>query len=132
MSEEIRTRIDKAGSKEKLEAIGRELDPAVELDRRKSMDILRAELHAHLDEHGDIEAGDADAGMSDEAGEPDEGATDPEPTPEPDEGATDPEPTPEPAPEAPKYEGKLLQNTRTKRFYPYTAALAKKRNMREV
>lgn len=119
MSEEIRTRIDKAGSKEKLEAIGRELDPAVELDRRKSMDILRAELHAHLDEHGDIEAGDADAGMSDEAGEPDE-------------GATDPEPTPEPAPEAPKYEGKLLQNTRTKRFYPYTAALAKKRNMREV
>ena len=120
MSEEIRTRIDEAGNKEKLEAIGRELEPPVELDRRKTMDILRAELHAHLDEYGQDEAGDT--GVSDEAGSDEAGdAGDPEPAQEP-----------EPTADTPKYKGRLLQNTRTKRLFPYTAALAAKRNMREV
>jgi len=122
MSEEIRNRIDEAGNKEKLEAIGRELTPPLELDRRKNMDILRAELHAHLDEHeGEPEPQEAGDEQGGDTTEPDPAAT-----AEPGEAG------PSDHDSDLKYQGRLLQNTRTKVFYPYTAALAKKRNMREV
>jgi len=117
MSEEIQNRIDEASSKEKLEAIGRELEPEIELDRRKTMDVLRAELHAHLDEH------------SNEASEPEPGKADDKGEPEPDEPVAAPLSD---KPARPKYKGRLIQNTRTGAFFPYTAALAKKRHMREV
>lgn len=129
MSELIRERIDSAKDKDQLEAIGRELEPAVELDRRKNMDVLRAELHAHLDEHGDqgVPGDDtqdpeaADAQGDNQQNSDTQGSAQTEQTQAAGTGVR-----------RKRYNGRLLQNMNTGVFFPWTAALAKKRNMREV
>lgn len=118
MSEQIRNRIDDAGNKEMLETIGREMEPSIELDRRKNMEVLRAELHAHLDEQQDTDSGQETADVK---------------KTEPKQEKPDKTQKTEPKGVRPKgYEGRLLQNMTTGAVFPWTAALAKKRNMREV
>ena len=153
MTEEIRKKIDAARTKEQLEEIGRDLDTPIELDRRKNMDILQAELHAHLDQ---LEEGEDQTPVQD----PEQQAQDDGDTQEQSredaqanrqesdrngkdtkrsgkrlrKGEQDGAKTQNVTSHArrPDYEGRMLQNSVTKVFFPYTAALAKKRNMREV
>ena len=129
MSEQIRERIDNASNKDELESIGRELEPAIELDRRKNMDVLRAELHAHQDEHGEPASPDAgqdpaqtDPQSQDQAQDPEESQTPAQPQ----------EPAPSTGGRPKNYKGRLLQNMKTGACFPWTAQLAAKRNMREV
>jgi len=135
MSEEIREKIEAARTKEQLEEIGRNLSTPIELDRRKNMDILQAELHGHLDQ---IESG---TDQTQGAGATGDDGSAPEQGDDQEVVAKNLRPDPEPEPETQtvtshsnrtNYKGRLLQNTKTKVFFPWTAALAAKRNMREV
>lgn len=97
-------RIEGARTKDELEAIGREL--GVELDKRKTMPVLREELLALVERDGEGEGGDA-------------------------EPNTNP-PQEEPQEPAKGYAGKLVQNTRNGRILPWTAALAGKKHIKEL
>ncbi|WP_288365633.1 hypothetical protein [uncultured Marinobacter sp.] len=153
MTEEIREKIDAARTKEQLEEIGRNLEPMIELDRRKNMNILQAELHAHLDQIEEAEEGQepnqVDQGDESEAQEDQgDGDTQAETLNTNRNGKEQTKRSGKRKRKSdsqraetqnvtshvrkPEYEGRLLQNTKTKVFFPYTAALAKKRHMREV
>lgn len=118
--------IEDAETKDQMEAIGLE-HLGADVDKRKGIETIRAEL-SELAEAQDVNAASEDAA--------------PEENPEKQAEKTE-APAKESEPEAPpasaatqqgkpRYKGRLLKHTGTGRLLPWTAQLAKKRNMQEV
>lgn len=109
MSKTLIEQIEAAESKDGLEPLGNKL--GIEINKRQGVETIRAEL---------LEAAEtlAEQGVttSDEL-EPSNG----------DEQDVTPK-----AAEKPKYQGRMLKHTKNGRTFPWTAALAKSRYMKEV
>lgn len=103
--------IEKAKTKDELEALGVE-QLGVDVDKRKTKEVLRAELLA----------------LAEDANGPTEAAS---PEASDDTAATDPEPKSAPA-EVSAYKGRLMRHKVTGVVFPYTAAMAKNKNLEEV
>lgn len=128
--------IEEAETKDQLEAIGIE-HLGVNADKRKGVETIRAELselaeaqesdtageEVEPQEHADQQAEQVGQAEQAKAG-----------TPAPEAKPAEPEkPAPDPKPEAkPAYKGRLLKHRKTGRLLPWTAQLAKKRDMQEV
>ncbi|MDQ7731618.1 hypothetical protein QT231_02840 [Halomonas sp. SpR1] len=109
MSKTLIEQIEAAESKDDLEPLGTKL--GVEINKRQGVETIRAEL---------LEAAEmlAEKGVTtSEELEPDAG----------DHAANN-----APEPEKPKYKGRMLQHMKNGRTFPWTAALAKSRYMKEV
>lgn len=109
MSKTLIEQIEDAVTKDDLEPLAGKL--GVEINKRQGVETIRAEL---------IEAAEALA---------EQGVTSSEEL-DPDAGGYNLENVP--APEKPKYEGRMLKHIKNGRTFPWTAALAKSRNMKEV
>ncbi|MBS3668031.1 hypothetical protein [Vreelandella boliviensis] len=109
MSKTLIEQIEEAVTKEDFEPIAKQLN--VEINKRQGVETIRAEL---------LEAAETLA---------EKGVTSSEEL-YPDAGGYDLENVP--APEKPKYEGRMLKHIKNGRTFPWTAALAKSRNMKEV
>lgn len=107
MTKSLIEQIEEAVTKEDLEPLAEQL--GVEINKRQGVETIRAEL---------LEAAEAlaEKGVT-TSGELDQG-----------EGQTE---APE-AEEKPKYQGRMLKHTENGRTFPWTAALAKSRYLKEV
>lgn len=99
-------KLEKARTKDELEGLGIE-HLSVDIDKRKTKDVLRAELIALAEEQGFA-------------------ASEPEPAPE----SAPPEQPVAGGTPAPK--GRMARNKKTGRVMPWTAAMAKYSHMEEV
>lgn len=129
----------------KIEALGKKSDKkalvklgadelGVDLDASKTAAVLAEELLAVIEERGEPEAGETDNAQEPSTETQTTADKAPEPAKESPE-KNDPEEPPEPESEPKKakpYKGKMLKNMRNGRMFPWTAALAKSRNMKEV
>lgn len=107
MTKSLIEQIEEAVTKDDFDPIATQLN--VEINKRQGVETIRAEL---------LEAAEALA----EQGVTTSGELGPG------EGQTE---TPE-ADEKPKYKGRMLQHIKNGRTFPWTAALAKSRHMKEV
>lgn len=132
--------IEDAETKDQLEAIGKQSPLSVDVDKRKGVETIRAELMEMAEEAAASESGEkggdenqvepAQEGLSQnhgegEAADSDGGTATGEP------GTADEHSAPKPASKR-QYSGRLLKNRKTGRLFPWTAQLAKKREMQEV
>lgn len=127
--------IEDAETKDQLEAIGKQSPLSVDVDKRKGVETIRAELMEMAEEAAASESGEkggdenqgnpAQEGLSQNHGEGDDGTATGEP------GTADEHSAPKPASKR-QYSGRLLKNRKTGRLFPWTAQLAKKRDMQEV
>ncbi|WP_339934583.1 hypothetical protein [Vreelandella glaciei] len=109
MSKTLIEQIEEAVTKEDFEPIAKQL--SVEINKRQGVETIRAEL---------LETAETLA---------EQGVTSSEEL-DPDAGDSDLENVP--APEKPKYRGRMLKHIKNGRTFPWTAALAKSRYMKEV
>lgn len=109
MSKTLIEQLEAAEDKDTLEALGIE-HLGVNADKRKGIETIRAEL---------MELAEAQAEGGDAA------------TTEP-QAASQPEPKPEKPAEPEAYRGRMLKHTKNGRLFPWTAALAKSRYLKEV
>ncbi len=113
--------IEDAETKDQLEALGKE-QLGIEVNKRQGVETIRAELLELAEEQA------AQEGVAQEA---------PSATDEEQQGGDQDEerPTQQAAQEAPRkdaYRGRLLKHRKSGRLFPWTAQLAKKRDMQEV
>lgn len=107
MTKTLIEQIEEAVTKKDFDPIATQLN--VEINKRQGVETIRAELleaAETLAEKGVTTSGELDPG----------------------EGQTE---APE-AEEKPEYRGRMLQHIKNKRTFPWTAALAKSRHMKEV
>ncbi|MBT2772923.1 hypothetical protein J7J47_11885 [Halomonas sp. ISL-60] len=109
MSKTLIEQIEEAVTKDDFEPLAAQLN--VEINKRQGVETIRAEL---------LEAAEGLA----EKGVTTSSELDPD--------AGDPDASNEPAPEKPKYQGRMLKHIKNGRTFPWTAALAKSRHMKEV
>lgn len=107
-------KIEDAETKDQLEALGKEI--GVEVNKRQGVETVRAEL---------MEIAEAQA--SDDTGE-----TDPKTHADAQLAKVEQGDKDAPAAAETGYKGRLLKHRKNGRLFPWTAALAKKRDMQEV
>jgi len=124
--------IEDAETKDQLEALGKQ-HLGVDVDKRKGVETLRAELQELAEaqaEQGVTEARDTERPGDPEApADSDGGTASGEPVTAPTQGDTQGE---EAVEGGSKYQGRLLRHRKTGRLFPWTAQLAKKRDLQEV
>lgn len=108
MTKTLIEQIEEAVTKDDFDPIAQQLN--VEINKRQGVETIRAEL---------LEAAEAlaEKGVTNASELGGDGETSPES---------------EPAPEKTKYKGRMLKHTKNGRVFPWTAALAKNRYMKEV
>lgn len=118
MTKSLIEHLEAAETKDQLEALAKEM--GVEINKRQGVETIRAELVELAEataQPGEASKADAKPGQAKAAKvEPDETTK-----AEPDEAA-----------ESPGYRGRLLKHTKNGRLFPWTAALAKSRYLKEV
>lgn len=133
---ELIHKLEKARTKDDIEALGKE-HLGIDVDKRKTKDVLRAELLGEAEARAATEENQApspDEGQDSAADQTPDNApaatdedsiSDPEPAPE----ATPPEAN---APNPEQAKAKMGRNRKTGRVMPWTAAMSKMSHMEEM
>jgi len=115
MSKSLIEHLEAAETKDQLEALAKEM--GVEINKRQGIETIRADLIEAAEERDsqneavEAKSGDAEA---------------------PKAATVEPDPEPKAAEESPGYQGRMLKHTKNGRLFPWTAALAKSRYLKEV
>jgi len=120
-TDELIHKMEKARTKDDLEALGIE-HLGVDVDKRKTKEVLRAEL-----------IGKAESRVDSAAPQPQEELTEPAPSQEPSQAPEPAEPTPAPSAPTPSgYAGRRGRNLKTGRIMAWSSAMASMPHMEEL